>query len=82
MWVIMLFCTAWCHSYSFVGHHHGHAAAGRLADVFGGFGELGQVSGRHGHLDPLRRQRVGAGAPQPLAGAADDGLLAGDSQIH
>ena len=62
--------------------HGGHLGAGCLAKLGGGLLQVLAVPAIDGHLAARFSQSARAGAPEPTAGGTDDGLAAGNSEIH
>ena len=65
-----------------VGHDRDHLGAGRLGDLGGGRLRSSPVAPVDHDLAAGLRQLERAGAAEPAARGADDGLAAGDAEIH
>ena len=65
-----------------VGLHGGHLGAGCLAKLGRGLLQRLAVPPIDGHVAARFRQRARTGAAEPAARGTDDGLAAGNSEIH
>jgi hypothetical protein len=65
-----------------IGGDSGDAGAGRRPDLRRGLFQRTGAAGIQDQFDALAGQSHGTTFPQPLAGAADDGLAARNSHIH